>query len=298
MGGMSRKLRIFQVDAFTNRQFAGNPAGVVLDADALSDAEMLAVARELNNGDTAFLLRPDGTDHDLRVRFFTPRTEAAFVGHATIAAHAVLATLGLPPATRQRQRSGLIRVTREPPWFSIEQPPAPLQRTLNAAELASVLAALGIDDEAVDARCPPTIVGAGSTRLLLGLRAGTALATLQPDQARLVRLSPLLGAAGFFVFSLQPAIPDCVTEARMFCPALGIPEDPVSGNAHGMLGVYLLKHGLLSATDDQVSFVGAQGHHMGRPGTVRIGLRLSSAGLQCVTIAGQAVVVFETAIAL
>jgi PhzF family phenazine biosynthesis protein len=293
---MSRTLRVFQVDAFTNRQFR-QPRRVVLDADTLSDAEMLAIARELNNGDTAFLLRPDSADHDLRV-LFTPRTEAAFVGHDTIAAHAVLATLGMPPATRQRQRSGLIRVTRQPPWFNIEQLPAPLQRTLDSAELASVLAALGIGDEALDARCPPTIAGAGSTRLLLGLRAGITLATLQPDQAQLARLSPLLGAAGFFVFSLQPAIPDCGTEARMFCPALGIPEDPVSGNAHGMLGVYLLKHGLLSVTDDQASFIGAQGHHMGRPGTVRIGLQLSSAGLQRVTIAGQAVVVFETAIAL
>src|SRR5215510_8821647 len=73
---MSRRIRIFQVDAFTTERFTGNPAGVVLEADTLSDAE--------------FVLKPDGPDHELRVRFFTPRTEAGFVGHATIATHFVL----------------------------------------------------------------------------------------------------------------------------------------------------------------------------------------------------------------
>jgi PhzF family phenazine biosynthesis protein len=112
---MSRRIRIFQVDAFTPERFTGNPAGVVLDADSLADAEMLAIARELNNADTAFVLKPDGADHELRVRFFTPRTEAGFVGHATVATHFVLSRDGLahPAANgriRQRQKSGLVDI--------------------------------------------------------------------------------------------------------------------------------------------------------------------------------------------
>ncbi len=87
---MPRTIQVHQIDAFTRVKFTGNPAGVVLDADALTDAEMLAIARELNNADTAFVLKADGADHDLRVRFFTPRMEAAFVGHASVAAHYVL----------------------------------------------------------------------------------------------------------------------------------------------------------------------------------------------------------------
>src|SRR3954471_9478957 len=98
---MSRRIRIFQVDAFTTDRFTGNPAGVVLDADSLGDAEMLAIARELNNADTAFILSPDGPDHDMRARFFTPRTEAGFVGHATVAAHYVL--------SRRKEMNGRIR---------------------------------------------------------------------------------------------------------------------------------------------------------------------------------------------
>src|ERR1700692_4734515 len=107
---MGNSVRVFQVDEFTSRRFSGNPAGVVPDADALSSDDMQALARELNNGDTAFLLRPDADDHDLRLRFFTPRREAAFVGHATVAAHAVLAALKLPPRPRQKQRGGMVEV--------------------------------------------------------------------------------------------------------------------------------------------------------------------------------------------
>src|SRR6202171_2318466 len=105
---MGNSVRLFQDDAFTSRRFTGNPAGVVLDADAPSSDDMQALARELNNGDTACLFRPDADDHDLRLRFFTPRREAAFVGHATLAAHAVLAALKLEPRRRQKQSRGIV----------------------------------------------------------------------------------------------------------------------------------------------------------------------------------------------
>ncbi len=72
---------------------------------------MLAIARELNNADTAFVLKPDAGDHDVRVRFFTPRTEASFVGHATVAAQYVLSRReGTPTRLRQRQKSGSVDV--------------------------------------------------------------------------------------------------------------------------------------------------------------------------------------------
>src|SRR5260370_21149929 len=90
-------LNVFQVDAFTDRTFAGNPAGVVLGADGLTDRQMQAIARELNNSETAFVLEADADDHDVRIRFFTPTVEVPSCGHATIAAHYVRARrLGLP----------------------------------------------------------------------------------------------------------------------------------------------------------------------------------------------------------
>ena len=89
-----RRYRVYQVDSFTTEKFRGNPAGVVPDADGLSEPEMQVIARELGNPETAFVLSPDGTDHDVRVRFFTPTTEVPSCGHATIAAHYVRAVEG------------------------------------------------------------------------------------------------------------------------------------------------------------------------------------------------------------
>jgi PhzF family phenazine biosynthesis protein len=300
-----RSVRVFQVDAFTSRRFCGNPAGVVLDADELSEADMRTLARELNNGDTAFLLRPEGHDHDVRVRFFTPRSEAAFVGHATLAAHAVLATLGLAPRPRQRQQSGLVQVERlatTPPLIAIRQPPPVLGRELERHELESVLAALGLRRAELDPRCPALIAGRGSARVLLGVAEAAVLARVQADQARLVALSAQLGAPGYFVFTLQPAQSGVFSEARMFCPALGIAEDPVSGNAHALLGAYLLQHDLLSAARASgsagqaatIEFNGAQGDYVGRPGRVGVSLALEQQRLRSVSIIGEAVIVFET----
>ena len=83
--------RIYQVDAFTKELFRGNPAGVVTNAEGLSEAQMLAIARELNNSETAFVLPAEGEDHDIRVRFFTPTMEVPLCGHATVSTHYVRA---------------------------------------------------------------------------------------------------------------------------------------------------------------------------------------------------------------
>jgi PhzF family phenazine biosynthesis protein len=300
---MSHSVRVFQVDAFTAERFCGNPAGVVLDADAMSEQDMRALARELNNGDTAFLLRPDAPDHDLRVRFFTPRSEASFVGHATLAAHAVLASLRLAPRPRQKQKSGLVEVDTlagEPSRIAIRQPPPSLGRVLAAAELDEVLAALALTRADLDPRCPAMIAGQGSTRLLLGVTEAAVLARVRPDLAQLRTLSARIAAPGYFLFTLRPSLAAVFSEARMFCPALGIDEDPVSGNAHALLGAYLFQQRLIAAPGTAagaIEFTGAQGHFVGRPGRVTVALQLEQAALRSVSIIGEAVIVFAATLA-
>lgn len=300
---MARTFQVHQIDAFTRVRFTGNPAGVVLDADALTDAEMLAIARELNNADTAFVLKADGPDHDLRVRFFTPRTEAAFVGHASVAAHYVLsnATNGTR-RLRQKSRAGVVEIeirgTDAQRRIAIRQSAPPVGREVNDRERLAVMDALALASADLDLLCPVKVMGAGSTRLMVGVRGPEQLRQLKPDVSRLTTLSAQLGAQGFFVFTLAPELPDVLTESRMFCPALGIAEDPVSGNAHGMLGVYLARHGLLGPAGEQLKFAGAQGHHVNRPGRVEIELEYQENAVTGVWIVGQATAIFETQISL
>jgi PhzF family phenazine biosynthesis protein len=296
-------VRVFQVDAFTTRRFTGNPAGVVLDADALSDAQMRAIARELGAADCAFVLPPDDSAHDLRLRFLTPHGEAAFIGHATLAVHAVLAALAQPPRPRQQHADGTLRVDvlagGAAPRIALHQSPPRLLAAPQSEILAEVLAALSLTGEDLDSRCPPMLAGASGTRLLLGVRDAATLSRAHPDASRLAELSRPLGAPGVFLFTLCPAVAEAQTEARMFCPALGIPEDPVSGNAHALLGAYLLQQGLLQAIaceaqGDTLQFTGAQGHHMERSGRVTVALRTRDGSLQSVSIIGHAVIAFAT----
>ena len=300
---MTRKIQVHQVDAFTRTAFTGNPAGVVLNADCLDDAEMLAIARELNNADTAFILAPDGNDHEVRAKFFTPRVEAGFVGHATVAAHYVLSRRRSHfERLRQKSKAGVVEIdvrgSGDDRRIAIRQKRPPVGRELNDRERLAVLDALALATDDLDLRCPIRIAGSGSTRLMVGVRGPDQLKSLKPDSGRLTTLSAQLGAAGYFIFTLAPQDSSFFTESRMFCPALGIPEDPVSGNAHGLLGAYLAECHLLEHDGGRAAFSGSQGHYQHRPGRVDVELEFTNGQIDAVWIIGQAVSIFETEITL
>src|SRR3569833_3144743 len=162
----------------------------------------------------------------------------------------------------------------------------------------AVLDAFALATDDLDIRCPLRIVGSSSTRLMVGVRGQEALRHLKPDMTRLTTLSAQVGAAGYFVFYLAPGNTDHLTESRMFCPALGIGEDPVSGNAHGLLGVYLAHYGLLPRGERRTTFRGIQGQSLHRPGRVDVELEFKNGSVEAVWIIGQAVSIFETEIVL
>ncbi|HJS22428.1 MAG TPA: PhzF family phenazine biosynthesis isomerase [Steroidobacteraceae bacterium] len=299
-----RSYRVFQVDAFTQKMFAGNPAGVVLDADDLSDTEMQQIAREVGRGDTAFVLAPTSSEHDLRMRFFTPKCEVPFVGHATLAAHHVRATLSGPSPRPLRQQSGtgLISVdTRETPAgieIGMRLPAPKAVRRLESQELDALLDALGVSHVDIEPRIPVEIYATRNARLLLGLRHAQSLETLKPNLEALARLTPHVGADGYFVFALNDAREHARVESRMFCPAIGVPEDAVSGNAHSMLGALLVRHGLLQGSGNVARLHGTQGRSVGRPGEVSVEVELRDREPQSVRISGTAVIVFQTTLQL
>jgi PhzF family phenazine biosynthesis protein len=298
-------LRIFQVDAFTASRFTGNPATVVLDADGQSDATLLAVAREFSHAEVAFVFAANGPDHDVRLRFFNSRKEAPFVGHATVAAHAVLLALGRRSAGVYRQLSGtgVIEVTAR-----VEQPaaapetliefrqtvpeldtPLPFKTTLRVAE------ALRLPATQLHEIMPARVARRGSTRLLVPIADPRQLDALAPNVDTLLSLGSELGTDGFFVFALNRNSDEWSTESRMFCPALGIPEDPVSGNAHAMLAAYLWDLGQFGK--NSTTFIGRQGRQMKRPGQVNVKIEVDQGKLVAAHIGGTAVIVSEGTLA-
>jgi PhzF family phenazine biosynthesis protein len=298
----NRRCRLFHVDAFTRERFCGNPAVVVLDADDLTDEQMQTIAQEVN-AETAFVLSAQSSDHDLQVRFFTPHREANFVGHATVAAQYVRAKKeGAPKGPlRQLTGAGIVEVVVFEAnangindfRIAVTQSPPSLGPTLPDHHRSQVLNALGISSTTLHKDCPLQIMVKGSPRLLVGLQNIELLASIKPDMAELTRLTPHVGADGYFVFALDGSTDQVSTHSRMFCPALGIPEDPVSGNAHGMLGVYLVTHGLLKPIDNKVRFRGFQGQFVRRPGIVDVQVECIGKVAESVRIEGDAIIVFE-----
>lgn len=302
---MSKQCRLFHVDAFTRQRFCGNPARVVLDADELSDEQMQTIATELN-GETAFVLSAESGDHDMQVRFFTPDHEVPFVGHVTLATHYVLAKCGLrgKGAVRQRSQAGIAEVEIDEVGgdyqVSLTISPPSLGPVLPEHQRVQVLDALGISSPNLHGDCPMQILTKGGSRLLIGLRSPDMLVSLKPDMQELIRLGSHIGADGYFVFALNApgATGEHSTVSRMFCPGIGIPEDPVSGNAHGMLGTYLIAHNILKANDGVLTFRGHQGESVGRPGVVEIRITCTGAVTQTVNISGTAVVLYEASLPL
>lgn len=295
-------MRIFQVDAFTAARFTGNPATVVLDADAQGEAMLKSIAREFAHAEVAFVSAANAADHDVRLRFFNTRKEAPFVGHATVAAHAVMLAVGRrkPGICRQHSGTGIIPVSAQiqdsQTIFEFRQSapemevPLPLKTTLRVAE------ALRLSATHLHELMPARVARRGSTRLLVPVGRREYLSDLAPNFDTLVSLGTELGADGFFVFALDEQADVVATESRMFCPALGIPEDPVSGNAHAMLAAYLWDVGAFD--DKPSSFVGEQGHHMSRPGKVRVRLEVRNGEMEAAHIGGEAVIVSEGTLAV
>jgi PhzF family phenazine biosynthesis protein len=294
-------LRIFQVDAFTRTRFTGNPAVVVLDADGQTDATLTSIAREFTQAEVAFVSAATAGDHDIRLRFFNSRKEAPFVGHATLAAHAVLLALGRrgKGVIRQHSGTGIIEVRahdEDGPRFEFRQntpeldAPLPFKTTLRVAE------ALRLPATQLHEVMPARVAHRGSSRLLLPVADSRALEALVPNFDTLLVLGKELKLDGFFVFAVNRNHDEFSTDSRMFCPALGIPEDPVSGNAHSMLAAYLWELGQFGK--NVTSFTGRQGRHMNRPGEVSVKLELDQGSLVAAHIGGAAVIVSEGTLAL
>lgn len=299
-----KKFRIYQVDAFTKTMFTGNPAGVVSNADGLSAPEMQNIARELNVSETAFLLNPDGPDHDVVVRFFTPTVEVPSCGHATVAAHFVRAIendIG-GGSVQQKTKAGIQKITirrnSSDPEITIHQGPASFEPELQSTIVNDVLAALTLSPADRLPGAPIQVVSTGHSKVLIGIRETPLLHKIKPDLDALKKLSRIIGSNGFHIFSLGPGDSDFLAHGRMFAPAIGINEDPVTGNANGPLGAYLVRHQLVKTNDTAFGFRAKQGEAMGRPGIVHVEVQTQPNGRFEVSVGKDAVIVFRADLTL
>ena len=234
----------YTVDAFTDTPFAGNPAAVCLDIDALSDGAMGRIAREMNLSETAFVHRPD--ERGLRrLRWFTPTVEVPLCGHATLAsAHVLLRELGAEDPVRFSSASGPLTVHAEGERLRMDFPSNPPVEGAMPAGLAEALgmgaagaAGAGAAEAGGPAESPGPVFAASGKVALVVLASEAEVVALRPDFGALGRVALPGGLMG--VAATAPGADPAVDfVSRFFAPWVGVDEDPVTGVAHTTLTPY------------------------------------------------------------
>lgn len=285
--------RALIVDAFTTEPATGNGAGVVPDAGGLTDDQLQAIADELGQSETAFLL-PDG-DVDRAVRFFTPTQEVDLCGHATVAAHAHLHQEGVigEGSHTLGTNVGELEITVDDGvvWMT-QGDPSVREVELDYDRAAD---ALGVDAAAlrdVGADLSPARATTGLAFLMVPINFLEHLSGIDPDYGALEALAEDHDSTGVYAFTFDALEGESTLHARMFAPGAGVPEDPVTGTAAGACGAYIDRSGAFDETPAEMVF--EQGDFVGRPGRVRVRVRASEAATGGeVAVGGRAVTVLD-----
>ncbi len=290
---------VYVVDAFTTVPDTGNRAGVVLDSDGLSEQDMQSIAKAAGYSETAFVLPSSAPDHALHVRYFTPTHEVPICGHATVATHFLRACKGYAPEYPMVVKTGAgnlpVSLTGAEGDRLVHMTQGQLEffSPFDDAMRKKLAEALGVDASDFS-ELPIQVVSTGHSKVMIPLFDREKLDALKPDHEKLKVISAEVGSNGFFPFVLEGTSQKPVTYGRMFAPAIGINEDPVTGNANGPAGAYLVQNGLIEC-DSKVSYWGYQGIAMGNPGQILVTIERCVESL-IVSIAGQAVLVGKRAI--
>jgi PhzF family phenazine biosynthesis protein len=261
------KVHAFLVKAFTTDKNQGNPAGVILNADNLTDEQMINISAQLGFSESAFVQKSDKAD--FKVRFFTSTQEVPLCGHATIATFYTLSKTGLvtfneedQKSVTQETKSGVLGVTcykngrimmdQNEPFFD-----APEKNKKLIAKLLSLSPADLLD-------YPIQSVSTGVSKLIVPVKSLDRIFAIQPDLEGIKIYSQEKNTRGFYPFTFETKEKDSDFHARMFNPLIGINEDPITGVAAGPLGAYIRKHKIL----DKSKFVVEQGYVMNKAGKI------------------------------
>ncbi|MFI6761797.1 PhzF family phenazine biosynthesis protein [Micromonospora sp. NPDC050417] len=261
-------MEILRYAAFSTDPSGGNPAGVVLDASGVDDADMLRIAAEVGYSETAFLI-PAG-DAEFDVRYFSPLAEVPFCGHATIATAAAYAQRHGAGRMRLHTRAGQVEVTTavtpDGTTTATLTSVAPRTEPIGDADLTELLAALGWRTADLDPALPPRVAYAGAWHPVIAAATRARLADLDYD---LPALAALMARRDWTTVDLVWRESPDVFHARNPFPPGGVVEDPATGAAAAAFGGYLRERGLVTVP---ALITVHQGVDLGRPSVLTVGI--------------------------
>lgn len=267
------EITVRMVNAFTDGDAGGNPAGVVTEADGLTREQKQQVARKVGKSETAFLSRTP--EADFYVEFFTPTRQIAQCGHATVGLAGLLREEGLfgGEELRLETHDGLRTVFLEGDRVFMEQRFRNIEPMSNG-QIEAMAASLGLEMTELLPEYPATIVDSGNRFLMVPVKRQSILAKIQPDQSRIEALSDQWDLIGYYVYTPETENNERDATARMFAPAYGITEESATGIGAGALSAYLHEY----QENPESEYFIEQGRFMDPPSPSLIEVRMSAGG--------------------
>lgn len=290
------KRKIFQVDAFTDKPYCGNAAGVVIDAVELTDKKMLLIAKEMKLSETAFVF-PGNNEYDFEVRFFTPTEEVDLCGHATIATFSLLKEKGIINASKkeviQKTKAGLLNIKflDDDTVIMQQAPPVNVLTEIILYELCEVMGIKNTDVGVHELMKLPEIWSTGLRDIILPVKSVDILKNMVPLMDRLTDYSKKMDVIGVHAFTIDQ---ENKVWCRNFAPSCGIPEESATGTSNGALGACLYNKGWYK--NDVLSFTAHQGYWMGSPSQIFV--QVQNGSNPEVWVGGKSVTVIEGEIVL
>lgn len=278
------KIRAYTLNAFAKTSLGGNPAGVVFDADALTDPQMHEIAGIIGFSETAFVMKSSVAD--FKVRFFTPTDEVDLCGHATIATFFALAKLGfvVPGQYTQETKAGLMKVVVADDLSILMDQKAP--SFIDVLEPAVIAASLNLNVDDLVADLPVQIVSTGIRDVMVPVKSLKILHEMKPDFDRVADISKRLNVVGFHVFTLE-TLNNGTAHCRNLAPLYGIPEESATGTSNGALASYLFQQGLVNSLQAK-QLVMEQGYSMDMPSEIVVSLTTQGNTISQVKVGGKA----------
>jgi len=295
---MTKSYPFYQVDAFTETKLGGNPCAVFLNADDMSDATMLAVAKEMNLSESAFVVKSSVADFG--ARYWTTAEEIPLAGHPTVSTIYVLIQAGLIVLNSEHQRvtlelkAGVIPIdiystkdgklerivmTQVPPRFLSQHDPSVICPIFNLTP-----------DDLIEG-VPIQTVSTGTPQLMIPLKSEESLRKARiPDCDAYTKYKVQSDFFSPHLFIAKGISDGASVFARHFGVPPDLMEDPATGSATGGMSAYLTKYGLV----DKTTFIAEQGHWMGRPSTIHVEVVKDESGnIKDIKIGGTAVLVLK-----
>lgn len=278
------KLKVYTVNAFAKSADGGNPAGVVMNADLLSENDMKKVSKIIGFSETAFVMKSDCAD--FKVRFFTPNSEVNLCGHATIGTyHTLLSKDYIRPGNySQETKAGILNISiNKDALIMMNQTIPTFYDIISKEEIAN---SLNITLNEMEETLPVQIVSTGLKDILVPIKNMKILDSMKPNFKKIEQISRKYNAVGYHAFTLE-TLCRSNSHCRNFAPLYDIPEESATGTSSGALGCYLYKYGKIDLEQSH-NIIFEQGYSMKKPSEIIVSLDIKNKKIVEVKVGGKA----------